>query len=63
MCAACHLPGGVAQLNLSSYQRWLDKRVDIYERVITQRRMPPAGTDLAENDRTKLKTWMDDPDR
>jgi hypothetical protein len=63
VCAACHLPGGLAGVNLSSYSAWIQKRDAIYDRVVVNRDMPPPGTVLREEDRSALRAWLEDPNR
>ena len=58
VCAHCHLPGGSADLDLSSAAAWTAERGEITRRVLVTRTMPPAGTDLSDADRAALARWL-----
>lgn len=58
VCAHCHLPGGSADLDLSTLKAWQDERPELIRRVLVTRTMPPAGTDLADADRAALAAWL-----
>ncbi len=59
VCSNCHQPGGTANVDLSTYQGWLDYRGEIRKRVIDQRSMPPKSQTFAESDRDAVKAWLD----
>ena len=58
VCAHCHLPGGSADIDLSTPATWHAERDEIARRVIVTRTMPPAGTDLGDADRKALEAWL-----
>jgi mono/diheme cytochrome c family protein len=58
-CAACHLPGGAAQLDLGSKEAWDRHRVEIRQRVLVDRTMPPTGLVLPEPDRAVIRAFLD----
>ena len=58
VCAHCHLPGGSADLDLSTAAAWTTERGELVRRVLATRTMPPAGTDLSESDRAALARWL-----
>jgi mono/diheme cytochrome c family protein len=58
VCAHCHLPGGSADLDLSTQAAWTAERGEIVRRVLVTRTMPPAGTELGETDRAALARWL-----
>jgi len=58
VCAHCHLPGGSADLDLSTPAAWTAERGEIVRRVLVTRTMPPAGTELGEADRAALARWL-----
>lgn len=58
VCSHCHLPGGSADIDLSTPAAWHTERDEIARRVIVTRTMPPAGTDLADADRHALELWL-----
>jgi hypothetical protein len=58
VCSHCHLPGGSADLDLSTAASWRDNRAEIVRRVLVTRTMPPAGTELADPERHALETWL-----
>lgn len=57
-CAGCHLPGGTADVDLSSPAAWHQLRAEIRERVIVERSMPPSGTEISDADRQTLASWL-----
>ncbi len=58
ICSACHAPGGSGQLVLSNYDAWVYKRKRIKERIVVALTMPPAGTTMSEENRTKIAGWL-----
>ncbi len=58
VCAHCHLPGGSADIDLSTAATWHAERDEIARRVIVTKTMPPAGTDLSDADRKALESWL-----
>ena len=58
VCAHCHLPGGDADVDLSTPAAWATERAEIMRRVLVTRTMPPAGTELSDADRTALAGWL-----
>jgi hypothetical protein len=56
VCSSCHAPAGSSGIDLSTYQRWHDKRDMIYKRVIMDRTMPPDRA-LSDDDRKTLEAW------
>jgi hypothetical protein len=58
VCSHCHLPGGSADIDLSTPATWRTEHDEIVRRVIVTRTMPPAGTDLGDADRHALETWL-----
>lgn len=57
-CAQCHLPGGSAHIDLSTYAAWDDRRPLIRSRVLMQRNMPPAGVTFTTADRAAVTAWV-----
>jgi mono/diheme cytochrome c family protein len=57
VCAACHEPGGVSGVDLSSADAWEAERAEIRERVVNTRTMPPQGHDLPAADRAVIAGW------
>jgi hypothetical protein len=58
VCSHCHLPGGSADIDLSTVAAWRGNRAEIIRRVLVTRTMPPAGTDLGDGERRALETWL-----
>lgn len=58
-CNACHLPDGPAKSDLSTYETWVAKRGVLLQRVITERSMPPQGSELSEADREAIRVWLE----
>lgn len=56
-CATCHLPGGTANHDLSTYDSWVADRDKIRNRVLMKKDMPPAGISLSDADRTAIDAW------
>ena len=59
-CAKCHLPGGTAGIDLSSYRTWAAHVASIEDRVVVRKQMPPAGNELSEADRASIAKWVAD---
>jgi hypothetical protein len=57
VCAACHEPGGVSGVDLSSVEAWEAERAEIHARVAETRTMPPQGHDLPAADRAVIDGW------
>ncbi|MFT3694396.1 MAG: cytochrome c [Kofleriaceae bacterium] len=58
VCAHCHLPGGDAGVDLSTPESWAAERAQIKDRVLVDKTMPPAGTDLDDTDRATLAAYL-----
>ncbi len=58
VCAKCHLPDGSAGVDLSTAAAWRTERLAIDQRVLLDRSMPPAGTDLSDGDRAAIAAWV-----
>jgi cbb3-type cytochrome c oxidase subunit III len=58
VCAHCHLPGGDADIDLSTAPAWTAEHDELVRRVITTRTMPPAGTTLDPADRATLARFL-----
>ena len=58
VCANCHEPNGVAGIDLSTADAWEGERLEIRQRVIEARTMPPQGHELAETDRAAIAAWL-----
>ncbi|MBS1120191.1 MAG: hypothetical protein H6Q90_2419 [Deltaproteobacteria bacterium] len=56
-CAACHRPGGVAALDLSTRAAWTLRRHQIL-RVLHAGQMPPRDHPMADRDRVALIAWL-----
>ena len=61
VCSKCHLPGGDADVDLSTAASWHAERSEIVQRVLVARTMPPAGTELSDADRAALAAWLGAP--
>lgn len=58
-CAACHLPGGLASIDLSTFDRWNASRSALMRRVVTEGTMPPSNSKaLSSPDRQKVRAWL-----
>lgn len=58
-CAACHLPGGLAGIDLSTYDTWNVTRSNLMRRVVVERTMPPQSSKaLSDPDRQKILAWL-----
>ncbi len=61
-CAACHLPGGSANLDLSRYAPWNERRTAVRRRVIVDRTMPPdMSTPLSAEEHAAIAAWVGNP--
>jgi len=58
VCAHCHLPGGDADIDLSTSASWKLEHDEIMRRVLVTKTMPPAGTVLTDDDRATLTSWL-----
>jgi len=58
VCAHCHLPGGSADVDLSTAAAWTTEHDELVRRVIATRTMPPAGTAMSESDRAALAGFL-----
>jgi len=58
VCAHCHMPGGSADVDLSTAASWTAEHDELVRRVIATRTMPPAGTPLSDSDRAALAKWL-----
>jgi mono/diheme cytochrome c family protein len=58
-CTPCHLPGGVGNLDLPTYDAWVRSRALIREQAITRRAMPPPPGMLTTEERDALAAWLD----
>jgi hypothetical protein len=58
VCARCHLPGGPANVDLSTYASWSARAAAIRHRVLDTETMPPPGTDLSDGDRDAIRRWL-----
>lgn len=61
-CKLCHLPGGSAGIDLSTYRSWTTRRALIEQRVLLAKPspMPPAGAGvLTAQEKATLKGWID----
>jgi hypothetical protein len=60
-CTPCHLPGGSADADLSTYARWVELRDKIRKKVFgagtVVPSMPPAGYPLSDTDRAAIETF------
>lgn len=62
LCAVCHLPGGSAGIDMSTYETWSSRKAAIDVRVLQGKPtpMPPAGGGtLTPEERAALRTWLD----
>ncbi len=58
VCAHCHLPGGDADIDLSTAAAWDLEHDELVRRVLVTKTMPPAGTVLSDGDRLTLAAWL-----
>ena len=61
VCAHCHLPGGSADVDLSTAAAWRAHRDELVQRVVVTRTMPPAGSELSDAERQALNAWLQPP--
>ena len=57
-CSQCHLPGGSAGTDLSSYESWITHHDLIYQRVVVTKDMPPPGTAFSQSERDIIAAWL-----
>jgi hypothetical protein len=60
-CSSCHLPGGVAGVDLSSAEGWQSERGAIHARIVEHKTMPPEGHPLPDADRAAIQAWTEHP--
>lgn len=61
LCAVCHLPGGSAGIDMSTYDTWTSRRAVVQQRVVVGKPtpMPPAGAGaLTAAETAALKEWL-----
>jgi len=58
VCARCHLPGGTANVDLSTPEAWRTEHAELVARVVKDRSMPPEGVELSDADRRALAQWL-----
>lgn len=61
LCSVCHLPGGSAGIDLSTYASWASRRALMEQRVIVGKPlpMPPAGAGkLTAEETAALQGWL-----
>ena len=56
-CASCHLPGGAAGVDLSTFTAWESRRSMVRARVVDAKTMPPQGHVLDDRDRATIDAW------
>ena len=62
LCSLCHMPGGSANLDLSTYKSWNVRRTQIRQRVVDGKPtpMPPKGAgSLTQDERMAVTAWLD----
>jgi hypothetical protein len=59
VCATCHLPRGSSGVDLSTVERWEEKRPLLRRRLVDERSMPPRDHPLDDADREILRAWLD----
>lgn len=58
-CSQCHLPNGLAAIDLSTYERWNVMRSTLMKRVVVEQNMPPTNSKaLSDPDREKIRQWL-----
>ncbi len=58
VCSRCHHPEGSGRGDLSTVAAWRAGRSELIRRVVDNRTMPPAGTELDDADRRALAGWL-----
>lgn len=61
LCSLCHLPGGSASIDLSTFQSWDTRRMLMDQRVLQGKPspMPPAGAGtLTAEEQAALRAWL-----
>lgn len=56
-CSGCHTPGGASGIDLSTLDRWNEKRALIRKRVVDTRTMPPQGNPIDDAERAAIEEW------
>ena len=57
-CAACHLPGGSANLDMTNYAAWNSRRPAVRHRAVIERTMPPdMSTPLTRDELDAVSAW------
>lgn len=62
LCSLCHMPGGSANLDLSTYKSWDARRMQLRLRLIEQKPspMPPKGAGvLTQDELAAVQAWLD----
>ncbi len=57
-CTPCHLPGGTANQDLSTYGSWVSRRAEVRRQVLDLGAMPPNPPPLSADDRAALGRWL-----
>jgi len=57
-CTPCHLPGGTAGIDLSTYASWVMRRASVRTQVFDTGAMPPNPPPLSADDRAALARWL-----
>ena len=59
VCNACHLPDGIAKIDLSTYATWVARRPAVQKRVLVDQNMPPASSPaLTDAEVVAIETWL-----
>ncbi len=58
-CTPCHLPGGTAGIDFSTYRGWVNRAADIRTQAIVRRLMPPMPMMTTEMERATISAWLD----
>jgi len=64
LCSLCHMPGGSANLDLSTYKSWDTRRALMMQRVVDGKPspMPPKGAGaLTQDELTAVRDWLNAP--
>lgn len=62
LCSLCHMPGGSANMDLSTYKSWVARKDAMRKRVVemTPSPMPPKGAgSLTQDELTAVSAWLD----
>ena len=57
-CASCHVAGGSAGVDLSTFTAWEQRRATVQRKVLDERTMPPSGHALSDADRAAIAAWV-----